>query len=277
MSDAPASAPAAAETPPAAPAPTTSAPAQTPTDWTMGLNDDLRSYVQNKGFKDTAAVVESYRNFEKLHGVPHDRIMKLPENLDTPEGRAIFEKLGAPKDAKEYSINLAKEAADEEIASGLREVAFKSGMTNKQVENLVNWWNGINESRTKKSSEETQLRLTDAQNNLKKEWGSAFEQNKQIADQGALKMGFGEKEIQALGAALGPDKALMLLHKLGTATGEATFVPGASAGGSVMTPNAAQAEITRLKADTGFAARLARGDAEAKDQWNRLNQWAYST
>ena len=91
----------------------TPASAPTPTDWTTGLNDDLRSYVQNKGFKDTAAVVESYRNFKKLHGVPQDRILKLPENLDTPEGRAISERLGAPKDAKDYSINLPKEGADE--------------------------------------------------------------------------------------------------------------------------------------------------------------------
>ena len=62
-----------------------SAPAST--DWTSGLTDEMRGYVQNKGFKAPQDVVESYRNFEKLHGVPQDRILKLPENLDTQRGK----------------------------------------------------------------------------------------------------------------------------------------------------------------------------------------------
>lgn len=255
----------------------TSASAPAPTDWTMGLNDDLKSYVQNKGFKDTAAVVESYRNFEKLHGVPHDRIMKLPENLDSPEGRAIFERLGAPKDAKDYSINLPKENADEALANGLREVAHKTGMTQRQVENIVNWWNGLTEERTKQTTEQMQMKLNDAQNNLKKEWGAAFEQNKQIADQGAIKMGMGEAEIKALGQALGPDKAMQLLYKLGRSTGEAEFIAGQAPGGNIMSPQAAIAEIKRLSQDPAFGARLLKGDADATQQWNKLNQWAYPT
>ena len=255
----------------------TPASAPAPTDWTTGLNDDLRSYVQNKGFKDTAAVVESYRNFEKLHGVPQDRILKLPENLDTPEGRAIFERLGAPKDAKDYSINLPKEGADEALANGLREVAHKTGMTQRQVENIVNWWNGLNETRTKQSAEEIQAKLNDAQNNLKKEWGAAFDQNRQIADQGAIKLGMSEAEVQALGNVLGPDKAMQLLYRMGRSTGEAPFISGQNAGGNIMSPDAAKGEIARLRSDPGFGKRLMSGDADAKQQWNRLNEWAYAT
>lgn len=256
------------------PAPPTPAPAPTPTDWTSGLSDDLRSYVTSKGFKDTAAVVESYRNFEKLHGVPQDRILKLPDNLDSPEGRAIFERLGAPKEAKDYSINFPKEGGDEALATGLREVAHKHGFTQRQVEGLVNWWNGLNEGRVKSASDAAQVRLTDAQNNLKKEWGAAFDQNRAIADQGAVKMGLGEKELQALGHALGPDKVMQMLYNFGKSTGEAPFITGQAAGGNVMSPTSARAEITRLMSDPAFRTRLSGGDTDAKNKWDQLNQWA---
>lgn len=277
MSETSGQAPAPTPTPAPSPAPAAQAPAAAPTqagDWTTGLNDDMRNFVQNKGFKDVTAVLDSYRGLEKAIGAKAEHLIKLPENMDTPEGRAVWERLGAPKDAKEYKIEIPKEHGDPKLADGLREIAHKTGMTHKQVEGLVNWWNERTGGAIKMSQEAHQTRLTDAHNNLKKEWGAAYEQNKNLADQGAIKMGMGEKEVKALGAALGPDKALMLLHKLGTATGEASFVSGQSAGGSVLAPQAAMAEINSLKNDPNFAKRIASGDKEALRQLTRLHEQA---
>ena len=33
-------------------------------DWTTGLNEDTRGFVQNRGFKDPGMVLDSYRNME---------------------------------------------------------------------------------------------------------------------------------------------------------------------------------------------------------------------
>jgi hypothetical protein len=272
-------------TPTATPASTpdsggTSAPASTasaapaPTDWTTSLNDDLRGYVQTKGFKAPQDVVESYRNFEKLHGVPQDRMLKIPENLDTPEGRAIFEKLGAPKDPKEYKIEFAKEAADAQAADWFRDVAHKNGFTHRQVENFLKAYNERAQTMTKAQMDAHESVIKEADMALKKEWGSAFEQNKSIADQAAIKLGMNETQIKALGAALGPDKALKLLADLGKATGEAGFVTGQTAGSNMMTPEQAKSEIRGLMNDQAFIARVSRGEPEALKQWNRLNQMA---
>lgn len=252
----------------------TSAPPPTPTDWTSGLNPELKGYVTTKGFKDTAAVVESYRNFEKLQGVPQDRLLKLPENLDSPEGRAIFEKLGMPKDAKDYNVKISEDFADETFGDWLRGVAHKNGMTNRQVEGFVQALNerAGNDSKTQKEAHEAML--TNAHKSLQKEWGHAYEQNKNLADQGAIAFGFGEKEVQALGQALGPDKAMMLLHKLGTGTGEASFVAGRPTGGDALTPDQAKLQISELTRDGSFYRRLTSGDADARRIWDRLNQQA---
>lgn len=251
-----------------------SAPAST--DWTSGLSDELRGYVQTKGFKDPSAVVDSYRNFEKLHGVPHDKIIKLPENMDSPEGKAIWEKLGAPKDAKEYKIEIPPEYGGEEFGGFIRDVASKTGMTHKQVETLVQGLNEQAGKSIKAEQEATSTQVKAAQSNLEKEWGAALEQNTNIADSAALKLGMDEKEIVALGSALGRDKAMFLLHKLGKATGEAGFITGQKLGaGEILPPAYARQQIGELMKDASFSKRFKSGEADAVARWNKLHEQAY--
>src|SRR5690606_18358521 len=97
-----AAAPAAATTTtttPAAPAATTTTQT-TATDWTSGFSDDLKGFVQNKGFKDPASVLDSYRNLEKLMGTPKERLLRLPENMDDANAMGeIYTRLGRPQTA----------------------------------------------------------------------------------------------------------------------------------------------------------------------------------
>lgn len=258
-----------------APAQPISQPAtnQSNVDWTTGLNDEMKGYVQTKGFKAPQDVLESYKNFEKLHGVPQERILKIPDNIDlaTPEGRAIFERLGAPKEAKDYNIQIPKENGDEGLSNWIREVAYKNGFTNRQVEGLVQSWNERASGSMKAQTDAQAASLKEASMNLQKEWGSAFEQNKALADQGAQALGMNEEQVSALGKALGPDKAMMLLHKLATATGEASYISGTPARGGISTPTQAQSKINDLIKDASFASRLSNGDADAKAQWDKLH------
>ena len=254
---------------------TTQGSAQASTDWTSGLSDDQKGYVQTKGFKDPSAVLESFRGLEKTIGAKAEHVIKLPENMDSPEGRAIWEKLGAPKDAKEYKIEIPKEFGDEALATGLRDVAHKSGMTHKQVENLVTWFNGHNEGLNKVALEEHQAKATQENDSLKKDWGQAYEQNKEIANRAALKLGVDKDLLMGLAEVLGPAKAFKGLYELGVKTGEAAFVGGKSAGGDVMSPAHAQQRIKELKADPTFGKRFASGDADAVRQWHKLNEQAF--
>lgn len=244
-------------------------------DWTHGMNDELRGYVQNKGFKDPVAVLDSYRAYEKLQGVPQDRLLKLPENMDSPEGRAVLERIGAPKEAAAYTIAIPKENGDPKLADGLRDVAFKQGFTQRQVEGLVGWWNSMQESGRAAQMDATQTKMTNALNNLKKEWGNAFDERKLKADQGAVALGMGEAEVNALGAALGPDKAMILLHKIATATGESQFLTGNQPSNGALTPEQAKAQIRDLEQDKGFIKRLMAKDKDAMRQWNKAHEYAF--
>ncbi len=272
-----AAAPGANGSAPTAPVTTTTPPASSPqaTEWTAGLNDELKGYVQNKGFKAPADVLESYRNYEKLQGVPQDRLLKLPESLDSEEGKAIWQRLGAPKDAKDYSIAIPKENGDEKLAGAIRDIAHKNNFTQKQVGALVEWWNGYMDGARNEQKLAGDAKRVDADNTLKKEWGNAYDQNKEIAERGAVAMGINDQQLAALGSALGHDGALKLLHKLGASTGEANFISGGPGGGSTSTAEQAKAKILQLQVDQGFIARIRNKDSDALREWDGLHKTAY--
>ncbi len=256
---------------------TTAAPASggAQSDWTSGLNDDLKSYVQVKGFRDPAAVVESYRGFEKLHGAK-EHLVKLPENMDTPEGRAIWERLGRPKEAKDYIIDLPKDNADATLGEWLRGVADGGNFTQKQLDKLVGAWNERQTGESKASDLKAAQEYQAQEGNLKREWGAAFDQNLNVAKAGANALGLSKDDVDALEGIKGFEATMRLLHKLGGATGEHTFVTGQTApgAGGPLAPAQAKAKIRELTSDKNFQARFKSGDADARRQWDQLNQQA---
>jgi hypothetical protein len=260
-----------------APAATTTQPAATPTDWTTGFNDDQKAFVTTKGFKAPSDILESYRNFEKLQGVPQDRLLKLPENMDTPEGRAVFERLGTPKEAKDYNLAalLPKENADPKLADWAQGVFHEIGMPRGMAEKFIKKWNERSGSSHKEMTDARTAMLNQADQNLKSTWGNAYDRNKELANQGAMALGLDEKAIGALGSALGPDKAMLLLHKLATATGEANFHDGTPAGSDIMSVQEAKGKIASMMSDKTFAKRLSEGDTDARRQWDNAHKMAY--
>lgn len=255
---------------------TTTTPAgASATDWTTGFSDEAKGYVLNKGFKGPSDILESYRNFEKLQGVPQDRILKLPENLDSPEARAIWERLGAPKEAKDYNLSIPKENGDATLAEDMAKNFHEIGVPKTMAEKITAKWNERQAALTTQRAEEQKTKVFQADQNLRKEWGAAFEQNKNVVDSAARNLGLNVDQTNALAASLGPDGAMKLLYKLGSATGEHTFVSGQNAGNGAMVPAQALSKIAELRSDRGFIDRLSSGDSTAMKQWQSAHEMAY--
>lgn len=268
------------ETPPVAPpAPPVTPPTtnQPPTDWTSSFDADTKGYVQNKGFKDPGDVINSYRNFEKLQGVPQDRLLKLPESVSSPEMKAIWERLGMPKEAKDYKVEFPKEllTSDPKLQEWTEATFLKHNFTKAQADGFLKDYADRYGQSSTASVEAQKAAMAKMDADLKKEWGAAYDQNKNIADSAARTMGMSETEVRALGNAMGADKALKFLHKLGTATSEASFVPGRAASSGIMAPEQAQNKIHQLMGDKAFLDRLTTGDADAKKTWENAHSMAY--
>lgn len=269
---------AAAPAPPPAPAVAPPTPPATGGgDWTSGFNDNLKGMIQNKGFKGPADLAESYYNFEKLQGVPQDRLLKLPENMNTPEGRAIMERLGTPKDAKGYSLDkfVPKEGGDPKLAEWAGEVFNKGNLTTAQAEIVMQAWNERQTASVTAHQENLKASILQADANLKKEWGMAYEQNLNLAKSGMAALELDAKTVDALEAIQGREKLFKTLQKIGAGVGEASFVSGRPAGDGTLAPEQARNKISELRSDQNFIQRLAKGEVAAKNEWQRAHEMAF--
>lgn len=280
MSDAAPAAPAAPATTaaPEAPAAATTAPAAPAanTNWYDGFNDDIKGYVQNKGWKDPAATVESYRNLEKLVGVPPEQIIKLPKGDAPPEAwNDVWSKLGRPADPKEYGL-APPEGGDPAFAEFMSKAFHDANVPKGMAEKLAGAYAEFEQQFTTQQQEAVQARLAEEAAALKTKWGAAHEQNIGIARQAARGLGIDGETIDALEQGMGYAKVMELFHTLGTKMGEGTFVGGERGGGSgVLTPEAAQAKIAALKKDPEWTNRYLSGDVKAREELQRLHKWAY--
>lgn len=243
-----------------------------PPDWLSGLSDDAKGYVQNKGFKDPAAAIDSYRNLEKLMGVPKERLLKLPEKDDDPAWAEIHTRLGKPASADEYKID----GENKDFAKWAKGTFHELGLSKKQAETLFGKYNDYAKGLGEKQSQAMAERLQQSEAGLKKEWGAAFDQNLMTAKKAAMAFGLDAATIDKLESAMGYDGVMKFMHSVGSKVGEDSFVSsGQSARGfGAMTPEQARNRIASLKQDKEFAAKLSNGNAEARNEWDRLNQWA---
>jgi len=281
---APATPPAASTPPPAAstppPAATGGAPASAPSDWLSSVGDaGLKSYITDtKQFKDVGMMADAYRNLEKLVGVPQDKLLRFPEALRddkgvlTSEARAVFEKLGAPKEAKDYGLKL-QEGGDQKRLDSFTKVAHEIGLSPWQVEALNNmdsaYVKGLSDAQGQARADA--FKADDA--SIRREWGAAYDQNRNLAAEGMKKMGWDNAKVDKISSSLGHAETMKMLHALGSATGEASYVRG-SAPDPIHTPATASARIQELIKTPGFFNRLESGDLEARRLWNKYNEEA---
>lgn len=271
-----------AATPPANAAPANNGAgangAGTPPSWMNGFNDELKGYSELKGWKDPSQVVESYRNFEKLKGVPQERLLTLPDKDDAPEWGGIYDRLGRPKESKGYELEIPKDIGDPKFADAAKEWFHKNGISKKAGEGIVKEWNAYMTNQAKEAQANKVAKDAQADVELKRLWGAAYDQNNKIADRAVSLFGDNAKTVlKAIGDAVGVSEGMKVLHSLGMKMGEDSFVAGSSNGGgfsNVMTPGQAQATITAKMADADFRTRLLNKDAAAVREWNELNQMA---
>lgn len=241
-------------------------------DWTSGLSDDMKGYVQNKGFKDPTMVLDSYRNFEKLMGVPQDKILKLPAKEDDPAWNDVYGKLGRPSKHTEYNIPIPKENADPAMAEWAKEVFYKSGLSNKQAADVAAAWNARMEQMHEAQQVEMSNQFEQQAMDLKREWGAAYDQNVAMAKRATREFGVDEATIDALESSLGYAGTIKFMQSIGAKLGEDSFVAPTSQSGrfGAMTPAAAQNKLNSLKQDQEWVGRYLSGGVKEKEEMTSL-------
>lgn len=276
-------APAAPTTPaaPAAPAAATpaapAAPNANPSWLGDGTPEDVRGYTELKGWKSGKDAVESYRNLEKLLGADRaGRTVVIPgENAQAAEVEAFHAKLGRPVEAKDYKITVP-EGSNTEFADTAKSWFHEAGLTQKQADVVAKHWNeyanGVMSADTQASAQKVQVE----QQQLRSEWGAAYEPNIQLAAQARNKLGISNEEVDSLANVIGFKRTIQMFHDIGKRGGEADFVNGSHGNGfqGAMTPAQATARIQQLRGDPEWTKAYIKGDVSKRDEMWRLSQLA---
>ncbi len=253
-------------------------------DWgKAGLAPEQLNLVTERGWKSPADVMISYRHLETATGVPPERLIKLPSAKDAANPEAwnkIYTQLGRPETADKYAVPVP-EGDKGEFAGLVKPMFHKAGLSQSQVTQISEWWNGHQAEQQK--AEQTQLdqrNLTDV-SQLKQAWGSEFDARASIVDRAAETFGMNQAQLDALKQTLGPKQAMEFLYNIGSKVAvEDSAVPGINGkDGFGVTPESAQSMITQKRADPTFAAMFNSKDpkqrADARAEMDRLVKIAY--
>lgn len=172
---------------------------------------DVRTFIDDKGNiiaadkffdKDTAhlakrftsvgAIAKSYVSLERQ--LSNSNKVALPGDNSTPEEwDAFFAKLGRPEKADAYPLEVPEAVKDKalstESVNEFKGLAFKLGMTPKQVTELGKWYFDTTGKQLAALDEQQAQAKEGAISALKKEWGANFDAQVALAKKAATSVG----------------------------------------------------------------------------------------
>lgn len=254
-------------------APGTANPASA--EWYAGFSDEsLRGFVANKQFKDPAMMAESYRNLEKLRGVPEDQLLKI--SADPAEQKAMWQKLGTPDKPEGYGLDTAADApqSQKDFTDWAKATALKANMTTEQFKSFVGEWNTRAQTEAKNKTEAQLATAKQEFDGLKAEWGNAYDQKTNVATAAAKEFGLTVEQIDGIQKTLGYSKTMKLLSDIGSKLGEGTFTQGSQPPAN-LSVDAAKAQIALKKSDPAYMAKYATKDQLVYAEFSKLLADAY--
>jgi hypothetical protein len=198
--------------------------AETTQNWYNSFEGEDLGYIQNKGWAKDEGVkdmLNSYKNLEKMRGVPEDRILKLPEGED-PEGwNKIYEKLGKPSTVEEYAFQAPEGAEiDNErlgwFSNTAHELNLNKQQHNKLVQAAIEYENNIYNVQEEKAEAQRVKEIA----NLKDRWGAAYEEKLHLGKR-AFKAFASESAIEGLEKVMGSNaEVIEMFSKIGESISE---------------------------------------------------------
>lgn len=216
--------------------------------WHDELEPDLRANPSITKFKSVGDLGKSYVELQKSLG--KDKVV-LPTDKSTPEEwKAFYKKIGAPDKAEDYDVS--DEDMPEQFRLGAEEKAefrqkmLEAGLPKKHFEAA---WKYYKESTLRRITQETENIKNmrgDAETNLRKEWGAAYEAKVDGA-QKVINKFFEGKNIRPEFKVLANDKGfIQAMAEIAESMSEDVI---AGKERSTLTPSEAQQELSKIVGD----------------------------
>lgn len=247
------------------------------------LDDETKGWIQTRGLDKMPmfqAVLESakaQRETQKFVGAPPDELVRLPKDANSPEWAKVWQRLGAPADAKDYDFSGVKLADGTDLPAAIQDAlrpAIAAAGTPKDrapeiAKAVVKYLDGTKAA----DLADATAKLATEREALAVNWGKNIEANMFVAKQGAARLGVTPEEVATLEKTVGYAKTMEIFRKAGEAMGEARFVSNGGGGNpGTMTVEQASSRIAELKTDHAWGTRYMNGDREAAREFDALTR-----
>ncbi len=250
-----------------------------------GVDAETIGVLQNKGWdkldgpKAAAAAVKAYREAERHIGAPPEQIIRMPKDpvADVDAMKAIWQRLGAGKEAKDYDFSSVKKADgtpafDEKAAEFLRTTMHGLNLPKDAAVRLAGELFKQQSATEAAMLAEFTAKIGDEKKALEKDWGSNLAANTNTAKAAAAALGFTPEHVAAFESVAGYAKVMNMLLSIGQKIGEDKFVRPEGGNGGVMTVQQAAARKAELMADVKWKERYFAKDAAAVREFGALNE-----
>ena len=179
-------------------------------DFKSLIPDEYKEDKALANFQDMNQFVKSYLHAQKMVGL--DKI-PVPNKYATDEDwKEVYKRLGAPETPDQYKYKFAKDQkVDEASLKAFNEVAQQNGLMPKQAENIVKFYNELNQQSVNQEASKIDAARLESETVLKTEYGSEYnkrlDQAKRLASQ-TLGQDFLNNTILKNGSKLGDNVSL---------------------------------------------------------------------
>ena len=214
---------------------------------TQYLSEDLQGNDTLSKFKDVGSLGNSYVELQKLVG---SRV-KVPTDDSTEEDvNSFYNQIGRPESPENYSIDLPSDSYPQEVIQSFLKEAHASGLTNKQAQAAINFYNTIETDGQINSDAAMQQAKVDAESALKKEWGPT-EYAKELAVSRRAFNRFADDDLKAFVNETGVTNNVAMikfLNRIGKAVSEPDMAGAGKDSGSI-DGDSAKIEISAMLKD----------------------------
>ena len=214
---------------------------------TQYLSEDLQGNDTLSKFKDVGSLGNSYVELQKLVG---SRV-KVPTDDSTEEDvNSFYNQIGRPESPEKYSIDLPSDSYPQEVIQSFLKEAHASGLTNKQAQAAINFYNTIETDGQINNDAAMQQAKVDAESALKKEWGPT-EYAKELAVSRRAFNRFADDDLKAFVNETGVTNNVAMikfLNRIGKAFSEPDMAGAGKDAGSI-DGDSAKIEISAMLKD----------------------------
>ena len=145
--------------------------------WKEAIPEELRNDPNISKFTELEALAKSYVNATRMIG--QDKVAVPNNNSTDDQWNEVYDKLGRPESPDKYKLEVKSDAVplDEGAIKSFAENAHQLGLNNKQAQGILEFYKNSMEGSMQQNQIDMETAQSQAEQELRKEWGGNYEAN----------------------------------------------------------------------------------------------------